>query len=88
MSANYFLFVIILCFHSNEGVGIVMIAESKSLGGEGFKEHFTQTYRSHYIAEEVEVPGGAYYITPTTFNPNKEGAFVLTVSTDCVMPHL
>jgi calpain-7 len=68
----------------NEGVGLVIVAESPSTDGEGFKEHSTHTFRSHYIVEELDVVGGAYYVTPTTYNPGREGVYTLTVSTTCV----
>ena len=42
-------------------------------------------FRSHYIVEEIfDIVGGAYYVTPTTYNAGREGVYNLTISTDCV----
>ncbi|XP_071957254.1 calpain-7-like [Antedon mediterranea] len=83
--ANYFM--VDLKGPKDFFVGFELTAvSSDGVGTNTFKKLNSGTYRHGFTVLQLEdVPGGIYNIMPTTFKPQQEAPFFLTISASCQM---
>ncbi|XP_067003093.2 calpain-7 isoform X2 [Anabrus simplex] len=66
------------------GLDILCVVASDPNAPSAFKRKSSGPFRSGFVVLELEdVPAGTYDIIPSTFLPNQEGPFFLTVKSSC-----
>jgi calpain-7 len=66
------------------GVEVTCVVTSDPNAPGYFKSKHSGPFRPGFVVLDLEdVPAGTYNIVPSTFMPNQEGPFILTVKASC-----